>query len=182
MTASTMIPLASSALALFGWHSGQDILASWIDGAITQRPITSFCMMLAASMPWLLRSGDTVTKEVALSAVGFLMLLVMGVHASAALLGQMPPDRNPIPSVATMVAFLCIAVAGLIRAFRGNGWAEVNMAAAGMIGVVGLVGYLLRRPSLYYDWPGWSTAMAVPTALSFVLIGVAGAWPKLRRK
>ncbi|MEW6035656.1 MAG: hypothetical protein AB1529_03515 [Candidatus Micrarchaeota archaeon] len=79
------------------------------------------------------------------------------------------------PAVATMVDFLLIMLSGALAILEPS--MKKPALLAGLInclsGASAIMGYLLGIPSLYFDIPGLSNPMAIPTALMFVLLGAA---------
>ena len=78
------------------------------------------------------------------------------------------------PSVGTMLCFLLVETAGvltifvpasLLRCLPLLGWSVV------LLGAVAVAGYAIDIPTLYYPVTTLSTAMAVHTAILFILLG-----------
>ena len=79
------------------------------------------------------------------------------------------------PSIGTMFSFILIALTGITVMTKSpriylytsiSGWLVVTM------GALALLGYMLGIPVLYYAIEGMSSAMAVHTAILFLLIGI----------
>ena len=79
------------------------------------------------------------------------------------------------PSVATMINFILMAIAGFLTSFDFKGFSK-NLttigATVGLIGAVAVLGYILNQPLLYFMVPGKSSAMACHTAILFVIWGL----------
>lgn len=79
------------------------------------------------------------------------------------------------PSIGTMVNFVLIAIAGILATFRLRHLKKYLFGIGFIVwilGCVGVMGYILNRPMLYYAVEGYSTAMAFHTAILFVMLGV----------
>ena len=83
------------------------------------------------------------------------------------------------PSLGTMVSFMLIVVASL-ASLRNHVTLDKQLSIIGLtIAVTGglaIVGYIVDLPTLYYAVEGWSTAMALHTAIMFVLLGTGIAF------
>lgn len=80
-----------------------------------------------------------------------------------------------LPSAATVVNFILIAVIGLLRSSIYSSRIKLNLFLAGLIiliSTIALVGYFLNVPQLFYYFPGRSSAMAITTAILFIAWGV----------
>ena len=78
------------------------------------------------------------------------------------------------PSVGTMLNFVLIGIAGLLVFVQAKQFARIVHLAGWVISVVGMVallGYIIDMPALYYTVEGFSSAMALHTALLFIIIG-----------
>jgi hypothetical protein len=78
------------------------------------------------------------------------------------------------PSMLTMVDFLLIALAAILTIVNPGGHLPKLKSIGIMVGATGacaVLGYVLSAPSLYFYIAGASSAMAMPTALLFILIG-----------
>jgi hypothetical protein len=96
------------------------------------------------------------------------------VKDSITAVGSVTPGRPAIP---TMINFVLIGIAGntVLAGFRFSGtMLRAIGLIAGAIGLSAVTGYILMIPCLYYSFKGISSAMAVHTAILFVLWG-AGA-------
>lgn len=81
------------------------------------------------------------------------------------------------PSIATMLNFILIATGGTLTTMNIGALDKVMAGLGAIVGIVGLtaiVGYISHQPMLSFSVPGNSNAMALHTAILFVLWG-AGA-------
>ncbi|MBF0217591.1 MAG: hypothetical protein HQL30_11445 [Candidatus Omnitrophica bacterium] len=78
------------------------------------------------------------------------------------------------PAIPTMLNFIIIAIAGNIVMLNARSSARVLAIMGSIVGVVGavaLTGYLLNKPMLTFAFTGISSAMAMHTAILFLLWG-----------
>jgi mannose/fructose/N-acetylgalactosamine-specific phosphotransferase system component IIC len=79
------------------------------------------------------------------------------------------------PSSMTMFAFCLVATSGvfvMLKPKKLRKMLTVLGAMLAVIGTVGILGYLLNVPALYYSIKGFSSAIACHTAILFVLLGI----------
>jgi len=79
------------------------------------------------------------------------------------------------PSFGTMVSFMLITFAGFVVIWQGKGidvWLRIIGILVALFGGLAIIGYMIDMPLLYYTLEGFSTAMAMHTAILFVLMGV----------
>lgn len=78
------------------------------------------------------------------------------------------------PSLPTMVNFILIALAGILTTLnlkKLQPKLKIIGLAVGMTGAAAIAGYIINAPLLYYFIEGVNSAMALHTAILFVLIG-----------
>ena len=93
------------------------------------------------------------------------------VQEKAGAVRTMTPGR---PSVGTMVDFILIALAGILAMLNATKFRAILPVLGwivGPIGLLALIGYVTNMEVLYYTWKGFSTAMAIHTAILFVCLG-----------
>jgi hypothetical protein len=86
--------------------------------------------------------------------------------------GSVVPGR---PSVATMINFMFIAIAGISVPFFCQRFHAVLYfigTVVGLIGCVAILGYVMGQPLLYFLVEGQSSAVACHTAILFALWGL----------
>jgi hypothetical protein len=79
-----------------------------------------------------------------------------------------------MPSMLTMVDFLLIALAAILTIVNPAGLRQKLKAIGIIIGAIGalaIIGYIFKAPILYYYAAGVNSAMAISTALLFILAG-----------
>jgi hypothetical protein len=78
------------------------------------------------------------------------------------------------PSVGTMINFILVAIAGILTLFDMKKLGQKIYVIGSIILVIGslaVLGYVLSMPFLYYSVEGFSTAMALHTAILFIITG-----------
>jgi hypothetical protein len=137
------------------------------------------------------RVGDEAIERerIALMFVNYLILLIMAslvtsvfigiktgfedlfVRESAGAVMTTVPGR---PAISTMIAFVAVAVIGLARCSARRDTYVIAHVLGSLIaaaGLVAIVGYIVGIPALYYHLGTISSAMALHTAMLFVLLG-----------
>lgn len=171
-----------------GWAFDLQALTSVVPGFVPMQFVTAACFFFTGLILFALVSrcdDDGALMQFVLPTSTLLLLIGMIVVFAEEYL-QLETDVAGmfvsaggtvagVPSLATMASFMLIAVAaefGMIRppgsrgAVRGIGFAVAS------IGFVALTGYATGIRELYFDLPSVSAAMAIHTALLFVVSGV----------
>lgn len=79
------------------------------------------------------------------------------------------------PSIGTMINFTLVSIAGLTSLFevkKFNHKIYIIGIIVLIIGSIAVLGYIASVPLLYYTITGYSTAMALHTAILFMLAGI----------
>lgn len=184
---------AAGLLEMIAWWLGIDFLKSLAPGYVTMKFTTALSFLFGGVVLYYLAEtarGEMSGAQVALPISTLVMLLLMSTLLASALFGieagvealfvkedpEAPMTVVPgMPSVATMLNFILLAATGIAVLFRQRllpGWMRLAGALIAFTGLLALAGYLLGAPGLYYLFPGFSGAMAIPTAILFVLTGV----------
>jgi hypothetical protein len=80
------------------------------------------------------------------------------------------------PSIPTMGNFMAIACLGILAVMNFPYMHLLRLCIGWVVsgtGCLAVIGYLVTMPVLYYYVPGVNTAMAMHTAILFVLLGVS---------
>lgn len=98
------------------------------------------------------------------------------VMESAAAVQTVAPGK---PSLATILSFMALA-AYIVTVPPDCRWIRSKLHTGLAVSVIAtastaLVGYAANRPELYFYFPGRSTAMALHTAIFFLVLGVIAA-------
>ncbi len=170
-----------AAFAYYGWAPP---LRSFATGA----PQMTFLSALLFGMASLLVGGIYFAKQdstIGPFTVGTLTISILGMIAfeqtttiSGRFAYEVPIVLNPQPghpSPCTMAGIALLATGGLAWALRWRRFLCVLGAGAVFIGLLALVGYAIDVPKLYCYFGPDSTAMAIPTALCLVVLGMSEA-------
>ena len=79
------------------------------------------------------------------------------------------------PSVPTMFNFILIAAAGILTTFNPHNLKlklKIIGVIVGLIGAMAVVGYIVNVPYLYYFIEGVNSAIALHTAVLFIVLGI----------
>jgi hypothetical protein len=180
-------------LVMVGWFLDISILKSILPTLVTMKFTTALSFFLSGIILYAITWSMEGKKDIAsivLTITTLIILLLMGTLLSSTFMGirtgiedlfveeaigavkTTTPGR---PSAGTMLNFILMASAGIIvmlsivkcRVYlKRIGWAVI------VFGSVALIGYTIGMPLLYYTIEGFSTAMAIHTAILFVLLGV----------
>lgn len=190
------------ALSLFVTAAGLAVMAGWIFDICALKSIspnwvsmkfsTAFAFLVSGISLYFLvraREGEFEKAQVALSITSFILAILMGLFFFSAVFGietgietlfvKDPGDAKTVapgmPSVPTMINFLLIAVAGILTVVNPAAILPKLKTIGVVVGVIGglaVAGYVFHAPHLYYYFAGVNSAMALHTALLFVLCGV----------
>ncbi len=188
----SFIVTASGLAVMAGWIFDIEACKSISPAFISMKFSTAFAFVISGiSLYFLVRAheGEIEKAQVALSITSFTLALLMGLLLSSAVFGidtgieslfvreiggvkSVVPGR---PSMPTMVSFLLIAFAGILTLLnpeRPGPKFKITGLTVCAVGAVAVAGYVLNAPLLYYYVPAVNSAMAIQTALLFVLCGM----------
>lgn len=179
---------------MLGWIFDIDILKSILPMWITMKFSTAFCFFLSGIIIYSIVSLQEKESDIArivLPVTTLVVILIMGTFFVSSLPGMelgiedifvketkgsasgFIPGR---PAVPTMVAFILVAIAGLLAPLK-MARARHRLVYIGRIvlglGGLAVLGYISNMPLLRYDIKGWSNPMACHTAILFTLIGIS---------
>ena len=190
--ALSIIVIIISVLVMIGWFLDIEILKSILPTWVTMKFTTAFSFFLCGIALYLssIKSSGFGGVEWGISLTVLCILLIMGTLLISSLMGVQSgieglfvkehlgaayttvPGR---PSFGTMLAFTLVAIAGLVRIMdvrRASKFLIIGSIVT-FLGAISLVGYIIGVPFLYYAIATFSTAMAIHTAILFVLLGSA---------
>ena len=180
-------------VVMLGWILDIEILKSILPTWVTMKFSTALCFVLSGISLFLIpnvavgyRDIAKVVLPIAVAGIVLLMASLLSatflgvrtgiedlfVQEQAGAVMTTVPGR---PSVGTMVNFILMALGGLMALIQPDRDPRVHHVLGwimGAVGAVALAGYVFSLPVLYYTWEGFSTAMAIHTAILFVLLGV----------
>lgn len=163
---------------LLGWAIDVDWLVRVIPGAVTMKPATAICFVVAALLIGGLEDARSSVLAMLSVLLGIWTVLAVAVVPFAGLEVDDPVQtiRPGLPSLATLFAFGLLALGGALETLAHLPARRAVCALAGLVGGVCLVGgYCLGIEALTFYGPGRSTAMAVHTAACLAMLGWAGS-------
>lgn len=179
--------IAIAVVSLVGWFSPWLWLASW-GYPQTVKPITAVGLILAGMIGLCPRSTAKHRTQILAVALSYLMLFLLSLVALCLLLGvcQSPalwtprPDLTDVgrpghPSQAALAGLTVLALYGQRRAmnWRTVAGSWVTALIVGGIGVAAIIGTVLGIHELAFFVEDASAALALPTAVAFVLLAAA---------
>ncbi len=186
------IVIVSGIAVLTGWAIDSAILKGLIPGGVSMKILTALCFILSGVALIVMSyrvEGRLNLSQSLLPIVCITMLLIMATLFAGPILGiriaiedffskeaqdTVMTVAPGMPSMGTSLSFVFIAIASLLTLFNiRNLRAKLSFLGwmVGALGGLALLGYLLNVPLFYYYLKGLSTAMALNTALLFVMIG-----------
>ena len=192
---SGMLIAAVGVLVLIGWATGNVFLKSIHPAFPTMKATTAFCFILSGLM---LRCFDglfrrrTWLNEFAIPTLATIILFIMGLQLLTILVGFSTgieglfftdTERTAIspfpgrPSIPTTISFLLIGGVGMMVQWNTGKRLRQVLRSMGIpiagIGAIAMVGFLVDKPLLYYAVENINNAIALNTAMLFVLIGIS---------
>lgn len=182
------------ALVMLGWVLDIQILKSIHPLWVTMKFSTAFSFFISGIVVYFVQysiKGDSSISNVALPISIVIILLFMTTLLVSSYLGirtgvedlfvkevagavkTTVPGR---PSIGTMINFILVAIAGIFAMLKSENLKSKLLRIGCCINVVGgmaIIGYIIDVPLLYYTLEDASTAMALHTAILFVMLGVA---------
>ena len=177
-------------MVVIGWIFNIGILKSILPGLVSMKFTTALCFIASGIVLYAVAEGEKESSFVIptiLPAAILIILLLMAtlfisavfsfntgldsifVQEKAGAINTFIPGR---PSIPTMFNFILIAIAGILTLAgfkRHLFWLGIAVL---LIGSVATLGYIINQPLLYYLIIGINTAMALNTAMLFMLIGI----------
>ena len=190
--ALAIIVALTGVVVIFGWLMNIPVLTSVLPHWVTMKFSTALCFFFSGVTLFLITNAVVGRQEISRVTipigVGGILLLMASLLASTLLgvrigiedlfveekEGAIMTTTPGRPSVGTMIDFILVAIAGILTMLNPEKFRPVIQKLGwivGPIGAVALVGYVLDMPGLYYHWEGFSTAMAIHTAILFVMLG-----------
>lgn len=187
------ILVSSAAVAvMLGWFLGIEILKSILPVWVSMKFCTAISFFLCGIMLYFVARYRKKERELAVLVIplaSMVVILLMSSLLISTALGintgveelfvkdslitveSVTPGR---PSIATMLNFILIAALGMLSVMQIKGSSKVTDVfglIAAMVGLVAVFGYIIGEPLLYFSVSGKSSAMAIHTAILFVLLG-----------
>lgn len=179
-------------VVMLGWIFDVSVLKSILPVWPTMKFATALCFFMSGlSLIFIgqMFQRKTDAAQLVLSATSFIILLFMltflistivGIHTGIEDLfikervGTVltTPGR---PSIGTMICFILVGISGLLvianQEISLNLLPKIGWVIAS-IGVLAILGYVLNVPLMYYAAENLNTAMALHTAILFVMLGI----------
>jgi len=181
-------------VVVIGWIFNIAIFESLTPNSVTMKFSTAISFLMSSVILYLINESKCKNSELArglLPAPNMIILFYMltllvsnftGINTGienlfimekAGAQGSVLPG---VPSIATMISFLLITSVSILSLIRYEKHDQETRIIGGIIcgvGVTALLGYVANIPLLYYRINGFSSAMAIHTAITFLLIGIA---------
>ena len=181
-------------LVIAGWIFDIGLLKSILPGWVTMKFSTAISFLSSAIVLYFIakiKEKDTGAAIVAIPIAVLVMLIFMALLFLSNVTGLKIGIESLFirekagaamttslgrPAFMTMINFILIALAGILSMFKNknldNGMFLIGCALI-FTGGLAVAGYVLNFPLLYFYIKEFSTAMALHTAILFVMIGVS---------
>ncbi len=188
-----IIVFLSGLVVMIGWILDIDILKSILPIWVTMKFSTALCFFLSGITLYFIASSQEKGLGIAqvvlpITILGILLFMAtllisvfIGIRTGVEDLfvreaeGAVKTTTPGRPSVGTMINFILMATAGILTMLNITRL-KVKLLTIGrivaVIGGVAIIGYIFNAPVFYYTIEGFSTAMALHTAILFVLLGI----------
>jgi hypothetical protein len=188
----SLIVIAAGFIVIIGWIFDISILKSISPAWVSMKFHTAVAFTLSGiTLYFIARAieGEFDIAQIVLSMTSLMLILFMGTLLFSAVLGvrtgaeelfikdntaakTVVPGR---PSLPTMFNFLLIAAAGILTMLNSHNLRlklKIIGLIIGLIGAIAVVGYIINSPHLYYYFAGINSAIALNTAVLFIIIGI----------
>lgn len=186
------IVIVTGIMVIIGWIFDIGILTSISPEWVSMKLSTAIAFVLSGVTLYFIakaREGEFDIAQVVLPITSLMIVLLIGIFFFSAFLkintgvedlfikehaGAVKTVVPGRPSVPTMLNFLFIAAGGVLTMLNPkNSRLKLRIIGliVGIIGVVPVVGYIIKVPLLYYFIDGINSAIAFHTAALFVLLG-----------
>ena len=180
-------------IVIIGWFMDISLLKSIMPNWVTMKFSTAVSFVLSGILVLTLSVYQekklSITPVIILMCSTFLLMIkatlffsiVVGLNTGIETLfvkeaaGAVQTTSQGRASLVTMLNFVLIAIVGILWLANQEKTTLATQTIGGIItlvGVVASIGYGLNMPALYYSFPDVSTAMAIHTALLFILLGI----------
>lgn len=188
----SFIVTIGGAVVMVGWLLDIEVLKSILPWWVTMKFTTALSFFLSGVTLYLVTSSlenSSDLVQLVLSITSLMLLLIMATFLASTLLNVhtgiedlfVIEVKNAVktttlgrPSIGTMINFILVAITGIFTMFDFKKLGQ-KIYIIGLIiliiGSIAVVGYIFSVPILYYTGEGFSTAMALHTAVLFILIG-----------
>lgn len=180
------------AMVMLGWFLDIEVLRSILPQWVTMKFLTALSFFLSGISLYFITRTLEIRSELAqivLVFTTFLIFFIMTILLVSFFLDIQTGIENlfvreqedaayttkpGMPSIGTIISFLLVAFAGFLNLFDlkkiGQKIHFISIIILIMSGIA-IIGYIISEPLLYYSIEGYSTAMALHTAILFTMIG-----------
>lgn len=180
MIFAKLIIMFFGALALLGWEMGFTQVTNWHSDWVTMKGVTAAGFVISGLMMMFLdscRNHRNRIAQVVVSSLSFWLIFLMILSFFEPFSHKFDMKQYTVapqmPSLATIACFIAVGVVGIAaifntqRYYRYCLWVSIMIA---VIAVMAVLGYSVNVSSLYWYCPEISTGMALPTAISFMVV------------
>ena len=192
---ASVVAIVIGLAVVLGWRLNFSALKSGVPGLPSIQPLTAVTFILAGiSLHLQVKQRASRWRKIAALGTAWLIVLICGsvfaeylfqidLHTTQILFTNLlhPAETPTRPSPLTVVAFLCVgsALIMLDKRRRSGGYpAEWLALIAGLISLLGFVGYLYNVPPFYKIAHYTSMAAFTAAGLAFLTLGVLAARPE----
>ena len=189
----SMVVIIAGFMVIIGWIFDIGFLKSITPSWISMKLATAFAFILSGiTLYFIIKAmeGEFDKAQVVLSITSLSIILLMGllffstlfkVHTGAEdLFIKDAPDAVMSvvpgrPSIPTMINFMLIGTAGILTILNPVKFRlklKITGLIVGAIGAIAIFGYIIGTPLLYYYIVEINSAIALHTAVLFVLLGL----------
>jgi len=189
----SMLVFGIGIIVLIGWFTDIDILKSLLPTWVTMKFATALSFVMSGVILYCMNESIRKNSEYAkmfllapmIVILFFMVTLLVSTIAGISTgiqdifikeeIGAIKSVAPGIPSIGTMINFLLVYTAGIILLLNFVKQKKILSLFASLITIIGglaIFGYATGMEIFYYTIEGFSTAMALHTAIAFMLIGV----------
>lgn len=189
----SIITAVTGIMVIIGWVFDVRVLKSISPAWVSMKFDTAVSFLLSGIILYFIArafEGEFDKAQIAISITSLTLVLLMGtlffshflsVRTGAEDIFVKEVEATPHtvvpgrPSAPTMLNFILIALAGMMTMLK---YTNLKLAlkaigfTVGLVGVLPVIGYIINAPLFYYSIEGINSAMALHTAVLFILIGI----------
>jgi hypothetical protein len=188
----SLVVMAAGLCVIVGWIWDISVLKSILPTWVSMKFTTAIAFVLSGiTLYFIVRAieGEFDKAQVVLSITSLVIILLMGILFFSAILNvhtgledlfikESPDTVKTVtpgsPSMPTMFNFILMGIAGIVILLNPDKYhskLKVIGITVAVIGIVAIIGYSIDFPPLYYYIKGINSAIALHTAVLFVLLG-----------
>ncbi|MGB7581917.1 MAG: hypothetical protein WBL85_05660 [Sedimentisphaerales bacterium] len=191
--ALSLVVTIAGILVMIGWIFNVGLLKSISPAWVSMKFDTAIAFVLSGiTLYFIVRvaEGEFDKAQVALSVTSLIIILLMGtlffsavfkirtgaedlfIKEASGTVKTVTPGR---PSLPTIFNFILIASAGILATLNPDklqSKLKIIGVIVGLIGAMAVVGYIINAPFLYYFIEGVNSAVALHSAVLFIVLGI----------